>query len=642
MSQLVYGGVALSMISTQSIEHEPQYSDDESDYLRTKITVNVVALVNAALSPSYYGESATATMARIRHLLLMPRRPLIFAVGNEILLASPTGNAGVLRLAAPVGVADVAIQVVSSDGVPGTPFTLVIDQEMMTVTGVSGGTLTVERGVIGVATLHASGSPALWTFGDGRDVNNGPRPNRCTIKQIVGSTTFIVEYSVSTWLIECPNSGAPNYVSHRFQDEAVIDDRFFTTRTRTGKIIARADLLTNADSLRGIAAYGTLLPGFRRERSQYLLSENGLELRYTFVDREVYLQAPAPAVKAEGTYTESTPNGAMRFAECNVRLYGAKTSDKGALIQLAILIALTKVRNQGEILGTPQSKTLLASAAIRTDLYENACEVTIKTNISATPLRTQNVPMDLRRFTDPPIGSNPQIDGVLAPDPGTRGTAGLQFIAAALQDPCLQSTVSTLTNQAPSTSTLSTQPPPAQVSVMETMPTDTAGKYRDTASGGIFTDYKLQTEYGLRSNSRVLPLATGNPQYAGHGKISLGPPSLKKIVSWTAEKQGGRPALPDPQPTDPNISLLGAKILMDATEPSGDGVSLIYRRAGEFIYGFLDNTKATLDGGLLPWASPDVAQEAGISVDEFDTEVLTPGSSTPGVAPFSNLDDGWD
>src|SRR5689334_14931458 len=142
MSRLIYGGdpgqpvvtdnaVELSYIRTKAIDDEPQYSDDGTEYLYTRRVLTVQAVVNSTLLPSLAGESSTQTMARVKHLLEVPRKQLWFYVGNDILFQSPAVGAM---------------------------------------------------------------NDAKW----------GPFPRHCNITQVGGTQTYIVDYQIETFMIECP------------------------------------------------------------------------------------------------------------------------------------------------------------------------------------------------------------------------------------------------------------------------------------------------------------------------------------------------------------------------------------------------------------------------------------------------------
>lgn len=549
MSRFSYAGVELGYIHTTTIDQEPQYSDDGMDYLYSKITIGVEAIINSALTPSLGGESATQTEARIRHLLSLPRKPLEFLVN-----------------------ADSLITVVPPDA------------------------------------------------------KNGPFPKRHSVKRIGGTQSFLVDFQVETYVVECPAGAPPPYISNRYRETVTVDENFYTKKTRTGKVVVRADVGNNPDGLRTLIA-PPIQTGFKRESSEWILQEDGLAMTYTIIDREVYLQPPAPSTKAEGEYTESTTLGAIRFGECRIRLEGAKTSDKGALIELAIVIALTKVRGvNGQLIGVGnQVGSMLQSAAIREHLWENKIEVTIKTMLAASPERKLSLPTKLDRF-----GS--AIPGVtnLPPDPGTRGTAGLLLQAAAFMDPCVQTAILKAGGLAAATALGITNDPVVQVFAANIVPDDASGLYKDDGRGGLYTEYKIMSRVEAPENIVQMPVASSTATETSVF-CQVAAAIAKRVVEWSAEKVGSRPILPDPKVNDENAVLLNTIIDVDDVVPDSDGTALRFRVAGRYFYGFKDPNKVNIVAGVPPWVSDEVQSQVAFSSDDFRSGIIDNQVSQPGV-----------
>lgn len=261
MSRLKYNDIELFDIHTHEIAQEAVYSDDGVDYLYTKIVISCQAVVALELMPVTGEASAAEWLATWRHDLLIPRKKLEFFVGASLLVDSHPGVAA--------------------------------DQ------------------------FGSSTTP---------DAKNGPLPRSCNVKRIDGTSTVIVDYVIECNLFECGGPGltgtGPDFSSHRFRESITIDENFYSTKTRTGKMIVRSNALGQAqiDTLR-FQIVPAIPEGFKRERMEFAIQEDGLAMMYTIVDKEVYLQPPGPATKAEGEYIESTPRlGAVRYAECRVRL----------------------------------------------------------------------------------------------------------------------------------------------------------------------------------------------------------------------------------------------------------------------------------------------------------------------------------
>jgi hypothetical protein len=533
---LQYNGISLDYIHTQAVDDEPVWSDDGIDYLYTRRTLRVAAVVNKNVLPaSPVGtEPPAATMSRIRHLLEVPRQPLLFQVaGVTLIQAPPPGKA--------------------------------------------------------------------------TDAKGGPFPKRLTITQIGGSETFLINYVIETYVIECPGGAAPAYLTHRWRETASIDENFYTTRTRTGRLTVRADILSNADAARGVVV-PPIPNGFKRISSEYVLQEDGLALLYTFVDREVYLQPPRPATSASGTYTESTPNGGIRFAECNVQLEGAKTSSKPALIQVAILIALTKVRGPAGRLG---SNFLLKAAAVRESLWENKVEVNVKAMVSVNTDRfTPGAAFPFSQLAVPPAATDPSGK---PSDPAARGTAGLALVAAVFQDPCLQQAVLKTggLNAAGKAAELRTVPA-ASVLVARKLPLASPAFFK-TDPGGPYNSWAMRSAYQNEKNILQLPVAKEGalPVFL---KLAAG--TLTRVVEWTVSRAGARPKIPDPESSDPNLVLLRADITPESVELAGDGQTPVYRISGRYTYGAKDPDQVKLTGGVPPFLGRQAAREVVIRTQD--------------------------
>src|SRR5579884_2713111 len=93
MSTLQYGAITLDTIQTTAFQQEAIYDSSKSDYLYTKVTVGVKAVLNAATQPHQSSETPAQTMARVRKCLMTPCQQLTFKVGNDILVQSPADGA---------------------------------------------------------------------------------------------------------------------------------------------------------------------------------------------------------------------------------------------------------------------------------------------------------------------------------------------------------------------------------------------------------------------------------------------------------------------------------------------------------------------------------------------------------------------
>lgn len=101
----------------------------------------------------------------------------------------------------------------------------------------------------------SSGNPIeVWLESPGRDVTglpkpcdaaNGPIPQECTPTILGNGRTFLVRYAIETCVSDCRPSLAGNaaVLSNRWTASVSYDDAYFATRTLTGLVILRPDIL---------------------------------------------------------------------------------------------------------------------------------------------------------------------------------------------------------------------------------------------------------------------------------------------------------------------------------------------------------------------------------------------------------------
>ncbi len=575
-------------LSTQRVSFEPVYDPSGTDYLYTRITISVSAIMAETLVPGIGGETPTQTMVRIQHLLQTPRRGLSFVVGSDSLVA--VGSTG---------------------------------------------------------SIAATQQAAL-------DAKNGPVPGACHITRIQGDKAFRIDWSVSAHVVDCAEAGqGPAYVSYRYTETDDINRLGMTRRTRSGVIITRSDMLTSPDAFRGLVS-PALEPEFLRISSNYSLSPDGLSLSYTFVDEEQYLMPPDPAAEADGDYIEGTVQGAMRSAEVRVMLRAGKTDNRGVLLARALSVAMAKIELAdpvrqnpggggvgggdagGAILGAriqTESPPILQIATIREKLYANEVEVRLRAICQPSKKVYGKVNTDLSRFAKPPAGSSKgEFSGF---DVGTRGTAQLGIIAAALQDPCLRQVTIGTTPQPPSVASLRGSTVPATVTISAVQPTSDDAKISTTESG-VYTNYSIKTR-DVRDENR-LQIPVGKP---GQSCVIIrtANTTTRRIYEWEATKIGSVPTCPDPNPSpNSNAVLMERHIDPGQVEVMPDGTTLKYMVSGRYEYAFKDSSKVVLAGSIPPWISSDVAYLEGQKSVEFKAGVIdVDGNGYGGGSQQANL-----
>jgi len=447
------------------------------------------------------------------------------------------------------------------------------------------------------------------------DVKNGPFPRVHSVVKIAGTETFIIDYSVEFNLVECPDAGdvLQQIASHRWRTNVRINHNFYSTLTTVGRVSLHVD--AEFDNLSADSCKSLVLPpipyGFRRDGIDWVVQEDGLALQYTVIDQEVYLQAPAPATKWDGQYIESTvaPGGGVRLAECRVRLEGPKLSDKGALISTAVDLCVNKVLGPTGVFG---KDVVLRGAAVTEHLADNVIEVMVKAQLVGDPARLKALPLNPVRF-------NTAIPGVpdIAPDPGTRGSAGMKQYAPGFASPCqdVLPLVTVLTGQ------LSEDAPPPggtppSISLVPVLPTDFNSLWVIPLDLGLYTTYLISMIWRHHDHIIQLPIADDQSPVAAVN-IKLAQTTSKLFVEWVAEREGGKPKLPHPCLGDPTIVRSKMEIITDQIEPTGDGTQLKYRVSGKYEYNYQNRASklvsavpptmdsSSLDPGIVGYAAED-------------------------------------
>src|SRR5690606_14265916 len=77
-----------------------------------------------------------------------------------------------------------------------------------------------------------------------------------------------------------------------------------------------------------------LVPGMMRDSMEFEVSEDGLTLAYTVIDRETAYAAPEPATSWEIVHTEQTADDKIIEGSISVTLRGNRNAEKLHLIQL--------------------------------------------------------------------------------------------------------------------------------------------------------------------------------------------------------------------------------------------------------------------------------------------------------------------
>lgn len=594
---LTYAGITLTALHTQRVEQHAVKDESGADTLYTKVIVTVGCVFNSLLLPAIpdAGESPASAMTRVRHMLLLPRQRLVF---------SPCGD-----------------------------------------------------------TLFTVSPP---------DDANGPDPKSCTITAI-SPATWDVTYTVEFCLRDCAEGqAARGWLSLRWSDTLTYGEDWFATRKRSGTLILSSrdpqPAEAPADPYRGLVT-PDVPSGWRRKSAEYTLSANNLKVSFSFVDRELNETPPTPALKLTGRMVLSVPlPGGMHKAEISLRLIGPRTVKKSDLMITGIRVAMGRVLATGIVNANGR---MLIGGSMEEDLDDERCAIGLNLvwNIKPSGLGfsaavagvgavagavgrakpANRLGADFKWFGAPLAGGNP-ARGIA---PTTEGTAVVQMIAAALNDPCSRYIATTqiagnvsvpvpVNPQNGSGGGAGGDVRP-QVTVFQTAGVngsgtgygndlsvngsagyeDYAGLYIDDGPG-VYEDYTITCHYTDDPGVTVAP-STKPGGTAVALQFHAGVRGL--TVEFTATKLGDRPTIPFKNPEDENVIWVGGTDSISGVDLLPDGVNQRITVTGIYKYKFLDGSKVIESAPLPPFISRSLRQDAATSAGRAADDILFPSDT---------------
>jgi hypothetical protein len=500
-------------------------------------------------------------------------------------------------------------------------------------------------------TYQTPDGVSMVSAGPGNDAANGPFPLHCSISQVTQGS-FLVDYAVECRLTDCAAADDRDYLSLRWTESVSIDEQWRTVKTRSGVMIVKTGI--DADALRLKITPG-VPQGFRRESARYELSDNNLQIRFTFVDREMMRPPPAPAIRCRGRQVESTPawhGGGLRHGEITLQLEGPKGVNPRELLNAGIRIVMSRVNATRAVRSNKSGIALVqTSFAESLDDDQNRVEIQARWKMAPEPQRQagkgqsdaqmQTLPETYLDATGngnlpvfpPPPPPQPNAQGretaalpigiaswMGAKLPGsdphraigglTRGTApDIRLIAAALNDPCGQTAT---ISQIESNVWAGISSDGAVVQVVDTAgpgygPPGYPGYSDDQAAlyaaneptPGVWDVYQLTAIYKDSGGNAVCPSTKQGEKAA---EIQVCNTLLTMRLEWTVRRTGGPPTYPQVKPPDTsNVRYIGGAITAENVDVAGDGVSLIYSASGIYEYAFLDPTAVSLAAPVPPF-----------------------------------------
>ncbi len=577
MTTVIYNGVILRDCETKMFDQTVEYDESGTDYLLSRFKIRVASTLVATQYPERQfgietptGANATQRAREVQKRLAEPRRDfwmlIDHGVHNERLLAS---------------------EIAALD----EPFKSGIDDYLLIAAGVPEGLMELHP----LSTQY--GSEDTIARVDVVDVNNGPKPQRVNVTEIIGGRSLRVEFEIEVCRKLClgdadsPPSVAlfgtvpstdGQVMSNRWHLDESKDENWITTRVLQGTL--RVTQKAFWPHLLRAACVPPLLKGYKRTHQSFVDDPTGLVLKYRIEDRQAHAAPPWPAIAWQGHHAEaaSGPNGSILTGEISIRLTGPPGCDKVQLIGAAGKIAVDRIKGLVPVFEGGERtayNTIIKSAAVVNILNEPVIELRVSAQYTqeqmtrrALAIRIQEMgkPLTTLTGTDPyeVEGYDPRVWPVpLAYD--SEEPAGL--FACYLQHPC------SVWHSVPGSIPLEIVTTPSRPEVEESgypdayqytsshdLPDDETYLRSHTSSPSdrpldiynfpyFFID--LENEYRWVTGWAQLPYADTNPAAAKsallvrlHGRIA------KRILTLTATRDGQPPILPSfaEELTDPN------------------------------------------------------------------------------------------
>lgn len=480
------------------------------------------------------------------------------------------------------------------------------------------------------------------------DDANGPTPDPAALRVEALAGGVLVHFSVSVRLRHCTAADGRGYLSLKWSDTEVIGRDWSKTRRRSGLLVLSRQFTPNADDRRGLVV-PLVPPGFRRESAQYVLSEDGLRLRFSFEDRQLHRAVPEPAVRVSGSQYETVPlRGGLRRGELSVRLEGPPGAKARDLFNAALRLAMPRVYASG--VRTDKAGYMIGGGLRESlDDSETAVELNLSWYIAPSPGRStgrapgpgwdqiilgpggaiaadfltggalQNRTPENRDRAAVPIvapwlGVEPPGTSLAAGVPSTTRGVGLAAavrpLAEWLYDPC--GAVAELQSAAGGSELVGTGAGASVTAAVGNPQPDDQEGVADDPNPGVWEEWKMWYSFAGETGYGVLP--STKPGAAGT-MIRHGNPTKRLLVRWQCKRTGATcfpPELKVPRPGgytgdgthDENWVGIRYVRTYEDVDLAGDGVSFVYLNTGEAEFHAKDANIAGEAYPCPPWLAP--------------------------------------
>lgn len=266
----------------------------------------------------------------------------------------------------------------------------------------------------------------------------GPKPRVIDIKQITGGLSCRLDFEIETYINLCESANDVEEFWWRFS--YAFDSNYNCTRTVRGRYRVRSPLVAD-NVFVGVAGLWPTIPrGFFRQSQDRTLSQDGLTLDFTTVDKQVWRTLPRPMTDGTATFRiEQRMAQLIKTLTCSF----TAPADINKKVIVQFIVALIRGRFPDAVSGS--KKEYFTSFQVTNHEFENRVDVTVTSITAAQRLLSSDdnlqllfmkdiidvTPEALGQGGDEWLGS----DGVSA-SRGMVGTAGLVAQPSPLFEVC--------------------------------------------------------------------------------------------------------------------------------------------------------------------------------------------------------------
>lgn len=403
------------------------------------------------------------------------------------------------------------------------------------------------------------------------DCNNGPRCKEFRITHVAADSVWRVEAEFEVCKVECfvgesevsggggsypgGNNRTTGILSNRWTCIDSIDANLRTVRTYDGCLrVASSNL--NPNNFR-FYVVPPLQPGLRRDRIQFMVTPDGLNLKYNITDTEVMQAAPYPATSWSIRHSETSGQAMLGISDIDITLTGPRTVDKGALITIGMNVIdsrLIGIRPGGFV-----AKTVKLNRITVTDFIGDEMTINVTAQVEQLQQRLVAWNVVMARIGRPLIDLDLDV-----PDYNSSLSAGgrdgekppyegpVMLIGAFL--PYLQSPCSNIHKIVPDGLALAddenedaSEEPSTEITAIEM---EDIGEEDDTLSESmlenIYSFYQMESKYKSSQGKVGMPVANSSYGVTGASTkyVTMSRPQSRQIVRITAERVEEFPEMP--------------------------------------------------------------------------------------------------